>query len=139
MLLLISFISVGCATVYAPIPYERLQHSYPASFNKTWDTVIEIINKDSLPIVVIDKTSGVIVTGFVRTGMWGITKKDSILEPEARFTLNIILRTVNANTTSIVINSHIERWMVEAWVDISGRDTMLQDKYFALLETALNK
>lgn len=127
----------GCATIYKPIPYEEKQRTYTATFDKSWSALIEIISEENLPIATIDKTSGIILTSFVTTGMWGITKKDSILEPEARFTLNILVKNIDANTTIITINSHIERWVYNGWVDISNRDTILQDKYFKKLDKKL--
>ena len=137
LVLLLCFGLVGCATIYKPIPYEKKQHTYIATFDKSWAAIIEVISEENLPIATIDKTSGIILTSFVTTGMWGITKKDSILEPEARFTLNILVKSIDANTTRITINSHIERWVYNGWVDISNRDTILQDKYFKKLDEKL--
>lgn len=139
LIILLTLFLSGCATIYQPIPFEKKQHTYIANFDKVWTSIIEIINKKSLPINIIDKTSGVISTNFVRTGMWEITKKDSILEPEARFTLNILVKSIDTNTTIITINPHIERWVYNGWIDISDRDTILQDKYFRELNNKLNK
>jgi hypothetical protein len=129
----------GCATIQPTVPIESRHRTYTESFNKVWNIVIEMLNEDSLPISILDKDSGVISTNFVITGAWSVTKKDSILEPDAKYTLNILVKKINENTTELTINPHIERWVFNGWVDISGRDTILQDKYFSRIEGKLNK
>lgn len=121
-----------------------MQHSYPTDFHKSWSAIIEVINEENLPIKTIGKASGVIITDFKTARMDTITKKDSIIAPQAGFALNILVKAVNADTTNIIINSYIERyagagWAGNSWAAISGRDTILQDKYFKKLDDKLNK
>jgi len=58
----------GCATVPSVARPLEIQHTYSASFDKTWDAVLEAARASQGKIVVEDKASGLIVYSVLDKG-----------------------------------------------------------------------
>ena len=107
LLFTVMVLMVGCAA-RKPTTFDFTnQKTYDASFDKTWESVISIFAEANIPIVTLEKDSGLIVSDnlaasggnyYCKTGFF-----DHIRSPEGRF--NVFVRKVSDGKTSVQINS----------------------------------
>jgi hypothetical protein len=114
---LVILISLSCAprmAVSPSLPIEK-ERTYQYPFSPVWTKLIYLLNEEELPIAVIERESGVVVTDFVRFGFhsrFGTSViKPGILESvrEGRYTLNILVVAETESVTTVRINVHSEK------------------------------
>ena len=110
VLLLVGF--TGCAGVQiTPLPPEKKQMIYPASFDATWRTVLDVLNDWEMPISAIEKESGIVVTDFVvvsaPSDMFPMGQME--IPRAGRYKMNISVRE-QGKQTIVKVNAHYERF-----------------------------
>lgn len=85
----------GCAV--APLAPEKKERLFQADYDKTWFAVLDVLNERVMPLTIVQKDSGLIITDFVesRTGM---------IE---RFKLNVSIRP-QLSSTKVRIDGRFE-------------------------------
>lgn len=98
LIIIIILIFVGCAHIpKSDYPLE-IERSFPASFDKTWDSVLEIVKTSKGTIITNDKASGLIV--------YSIIDKKS----KSQVYMNVYLKNEADTTTNITV-VHLIPWV----------------------------
>jgi hypothetical protein len=103
--LVLAFTS-GCVTFKPPrtVPPDRTPTPVDASFDRSWDAVIDVFAERNIPISTIDRSSGLIATTPLSVGTDGLvwadcgTEMDAPLLPESG-TYNVLVRGDSAAST----------------------------------------
>lgn len=92
---LVALFTFGCAAV--PLAPEQKERVYQADYDRTWFAVLDVLNERVIPLTIVQKDSGLIITDVVeaRTGMID------------RFKLNISVRQ-QSNATKVRIDGRFE-------------------------------
>lgn len=92
---LVAFFAFGCAAV--PLAPEKKERVYQADYDRTWFAVLDVLNERVIPLTIVQKDSGLIITDVVevRTGMID------------RFKLNISVRQ-QSSATKVRIDGRFE-------------------------------
>lgn len=107
----VALFAFGCAA--APLAPEKKERVYPADYDRTWNAVLDVLNERVLPLRIVQKDSGIVVTDFVERRTGAIK----------RFKLNISVRP-QSSSTKVRIDGRFEyfqrggsfdvgRWEVE--------------------------
>lgn len=122
-------ILTGCATteIVAPPPIHDTE-VVQGSFENVWRAILTALTETRLPLKLIEKESGMIVTEFVPLRRWEI---DDVAETpfvflatwtEGRYNLNILAEPSDENATKIKVVVHIEAFeRDEGWYVCSSK------------------
>jgi len=94
-LITVIFIAIGCGPTIPKSQYPlEIEKKFHASFDKTWDAVLEVAKMSNGVIITNDKSSGLIT--------YRIADKKS----QSKIYMNVYLKTnTNANVTTVIVFS----------------------------------
>ncbi len=122
LVILTGIFLVSCQTTqhYTPISSAEKTHTVNYDYDSVWTKLLYVLNNQELPITTIEKESGIIVTDFVvfspRSSFGQSVIETGFLETvrDGRYKLNLLVINRGSNSTSIRINTHIEKFSMYA-------------------------
>ena len=120
LIILTGIFLVSCQTTQSYISSAEKTHTVNYDYASVWTNVIYVLNNQELPIITIEKESGLLVTDFVvfspRSPFGQSVIKPSLLEMvrDGRYKLSLLVLNKGPNLTSIRINTHIEKFSTNA-------------------------
>lgn len=134
-------------------PPIRESATFPATFDRTWASVVAVLADQSFPIQIVEKESGLITTQLATFASGALVaerevKRISTLRcsmciiESGRYSLNVTVRADSDSTTVVKVKTHIEAldtmWGGGRWKIVQSNGA-IEDAVFARIGTHLGK